>query len=151
MTANGKVDRKGLPAPAGRQTGLEYLAPRSQLEEMIAGVWRELLKVEKVGVHDNFFDLGGHSLLLVQVHGRLEQLLRRELRVVELFQYPTISRLAEHLVGEGGIFGEKIRERAERQQGGIRDAVAIVGMAGRFPGARSLEEFWRNLAGGGSL
>jgi amino acid adenylation domain-containing protein len=148
LTANGKVDQKALPLPEGRQTAVEYVAPRSEIEKLIAGVWREMLKVEEVGIRDNFFDIGGHSLLLLRVHGRLEQLLERKLTLVELFQYPTISRLAEHLTWGAEPFLQGIRERAERQQPRVKDAVAVIGMVGRFPGARNLEEFWRNLEGG---
>jgi acyl transferase domain-containing protein/acyl carrier protein len=115
---------------------------------MIAGIWREVLKVETVGVDDNFFELGGHSLLLVRAHGRLEAKLGRKLTLVELFQYPTISRLAEHLSGsvEGSMAG--VRERAAQQGKGMSAGVAVIGMVGRFPGAGNLEEFWENLAGG---
>ena len=99
LTANGKVDRKGLPAPAGRQTGLECLAPRSQSEEMIAGVWRELLEVEKVGVHDNFFDLGGHSLLATRLVSRVRELFEVELPLREVFEAPTVAWLGWRCVG----------------------------------------------------
>src|SRR6185312_6391609 len=95
LTANGKVDRKSLPAPNGRQTEEEYVAPQSALEKIIVEGWREILKVEKVGVHDNFFEVGGHSLLLTGLHQRLEQLLQRKLLLVDLFQHPTIGQLAE--------------------------------------------------------
>jgi acyl transferase domain-containing protein/acyl carrier protein len=148
LTVNGKVDRKGLPKPEGRQTAVEYVAPRSELEKLIARVWRGLLKVEEVGIHDNFFELGGHSLLLARVHARLGQVLQRKLALVELYQYPTISLLAEHLTGGMEPFLHGIRERAEQQQPRIKDAVAVIGMVGRFPGARNIEEFWRNLEGG---
>jgi amino acid adenylation domain-containing protein len=148
LTANGKIDRKALPAPQRRQAEAKYIAPRNTLEKLIAGVWRELLNMEEVGIHDNFFELGGHSLLLARVHGRLEQLLQREFAMVELFQYPTISRLAEHLTGAVGPFLQGIWGRAERQQSKVKDAVAIIGLVGRFPGARNIEEFWRNLQGG---
>lgn len=99
LTPNGKLDRKALPAPngSGYETDGPYVAPRSELERLIAGVWREELEVERVGVQDNFFNLGGHSLLLIRVNNRLRDELRMELPVVELFQYPTVSALAEHL------------------------------------------------------
>jgi acyl carrier protein len=101
LTPNGKLDRKALPAPdgAGREAGEPYVAPRSELESLIAGVWREVLEVEKVGVHDNFFGLGGHSLLVIRVNGKLREALRAELPVVEMFKYPTVSALAERLSG----------------------------------------------------
>jgi amino acid adenylation domain-containing protein len=100
LTPNGKLDRRALPAPdgAGEADG-PYVAPRSQLERVIADVWREALGVERVGVSDNFFNLGGHSLLLIRVNSRLREALRAELPVVELFKYPTVSALAEHLSG----------------------------------------------------
>ena len=99
LTPNGKLDRKALPAPngAGCEADEPYVAPRSELERLIAGVWREALGVEQVGVRDNFFNLGGHSLLLIRVNNRLREALRMELPVVELFKYPTVSALAEHL------------------------------------------------------
>jgi amino acid adenylation domain-containing protein len=101
LTPNGKVDRKALPAPDGAagETEGPFVAPRSELERLIADVWRETLGVERVGVGDNFFNLGGHSLLLIRVNNRLRDTLRMELPVVELFKYPTVSALAEHLSG----------------------------------------------------
>ena len=99
LTPNGKLDRKALPAPDGAssETDGPYVAPRSELEGLIAGVWQDELGVERVGVRDNFFNLGGHSLLLIRVNNRLREELRMELPVVELFKYPTVSALAEHL------------------------------------------------------
>jgi hypothetical protein len=101
LTPNGKVDRKALPAPDGadNETAGPFVAPRSELERLIADVWRETLGVERVGVGDNFFILGGLSLLLIRVNNRLRDTLRMELPVVELFKYPTVSALAEHLSG----------------------------------------------------
>ena len=99
LTHNGKVDRRALPDPESvRSESKEiYIAPRNELERTIATIWREMLHLEKVGIHDNFFDLGGHSLLMVQTHGKLQQALGREIAVIQMFQYPTISMLAEHL------------------------------------------------------
>ena len=115
LTPNGKLDRKALPAPDG--TGSEpdapYVAPRSELERLIADVWREELGVERVGVRDNFFNLGGHSLLLIRVNNRLREALRMELPVVELFKYPTVSALAEHL----SLSGSKAQPHAPARSG----------------------------------
>ena len=99
LTPNGKLDRKALPAPdaASREAREAYVAPRSELERLIANVWQEVLKVEQVSVHDNFFGLGGHSLLLIHVNSKLRDALRAELPVIEMFKYPTVSTLAEHL------------------------------------------------------
>ena len=118
LTPNGKLDRKALPVPdgAGYEADGPYVAPRSELERLIADVWREALGVERVGVRDNFFNLGGHSLLLIRVNNQLRKALRMELPVVELFKYPTVSALAEHLSGSHA------QPRAERSESDGRAA-----------------------------
>jgi acyl carrier protein len=102
LTPNGKVDRRALPAPEGLRPELEaaYVAPRTELQRTISTVWQEVLHLEKAGIDDNFFDLGGHSLLLIEVQSRLQEALDREIPVVELFEYSTISSLARHLSQE---------------------------------------------------
>ncbi|NEQ87161.1 MAG: AMP-binding protein, partial [Moorea sp. SIO2I5] len=99
LTPNGKLDRKALPAPDSLRPQLEatYIKPKTDLEKTIATVWQKALKLETVGIHDNFFDLGGHSLLIVQVHSELCQLLKADFSMLELFRYPTISSLASFL------------------------------------------------------
>jgi amino acid adenylation domain-containing protein len=99
LTGNGKVDRKALPVPGvePRPEGAAYTAPASELEHTIAAVWAEVLDVERVGAHDNFFELGGNSLLLLQVSSRLQAELGGELRMVDLFRYPTVGALAASL------------------------------------------------------
>ncbi len=67
------------------------------MEQTIATVWQEVLSVEKVGMHDNFFDLGGHSLLMAQVHRKLQEIFKRDFLMTEMFKYPTISSLVEYL------------------------------------------------------
>ncbi|HEX2095543.1 MAG TPA: phosphopantetheine-binding protein, partial [Longimicrobiaceae bacterium] len=97
VTPNGKVDRQALPAPdTGGARDRAYVAPRSALEEALAGMWQEVLGVERVGVHDNFFDLGGHSLLATQLVARI-RVLRVEVPVRQLFQTPTVAGLAESI------------------------------------------------------
>jgi amino acid adenylation domain-containing protein len=99
LTPNGKLDVRALPAPAALRPELAapYAAPESELERIIATVWRQALRVDKVGIHDNFFDLGGHSLLLAQVHARLREALGRELSLIDLFKNPTVHALAAAL------------------------------------------------------
>ncbi len=99
VTPNGKVDRKALPAPQESGPSLvgPSLLPRNEMEHAIAAIWLEVLHLEKVGVEDSFFRLGGHSLLLVQVQNRLEKVLNKSLSMMDLFRYPTISSLAAHL------------------------------------------------------
>ncbi|HEY0736267.1 MAG TPA: condensation domain-containing protein, partial [Herpetosiphonaceae bacterium] len=102
LTANGKIDRRVLPAP---DLGLlvdtaAFVAPRTPLEELIAGVWATVLGVERVGVHDNFFTLGGHSLLATQVITRLRHLTGRDLPLRLLFEAPTIAAFAEQITDQ---------------------------------------------------
>jgi amino acid adenylation domain-containing protein len=95
LTPNGKVDRRALPDPEGlaAPASEDYVAPRTPMEEEIAGVWRELLGVERVGVYDNFFDLGGHSLLSMKVIFRIEKLTGHRIRPAEII-YQTLEQLA---------------------------------------------------------
>ncbi|MEG4421610.1 amino acid adenylation domain-containing protein [Microcoleus sp. LAD1_D5] len=99
LTPNGKVDRKSLPAPDAINPQLEttYVAPQSEIEQAIATVWQQVLHLEKVGVDDNFFDLGGHSLLMAQAHSQLREVVDKEVSIIEMFKYPTISSLAKYL------------------------------------------------------
>lgn len=94
---NGKVDYQALPKQVQIQLEETFVAPQSELEQMITNIWQEVLQVQKVGIHHNFFDLGGHSLLMVQIHTKLRATLNRDISMVELFESPTISTLAKHL------------------------------------------------------
>ncbi|MET9257374.1 amino acid adenylation domain-containing protein [Streptomyces sp. NPDC003717] len=98
LMPSGKVDRAALAGlPAQVPVAAPYLAPRDGLERMVAGVWAEVLGVPRVGVRDNFFDLGGHSLLTLRVQAALERELGRRVRVVDLFSHPTVADLARLL------------------------------------------------------
>ncbi len=150
LTPNGKVDRKALPVPDGqRQVTDTFLAPRTEVEDRIARMWSEVLRVEQVGIRDNFFELGGHSLLLLRAHAKIVQAFGAGVSILDCFQHPTIESLVRHLgLGETPAAATRARRRISRRAEGGSGAIAIVGMAGRFPGAASIEEFWRNLAGG---
>ncbi len=99
LTPNAKVDRRDLLRLAGaqREEAADFRAPRTEAEVLIAGILREVLGVERIGAEDNFFDLGGNSLLLLQVQARVQAAFRRELAVLDLFANPTVSALARHL------------------------------------------------------
>ena len=150
LTGSGKVDRRSLPEPGEqRQAEVAYQAPRGELERQIAAVWQEVLEVEQVGVSENFFDLGGHSLHLVRVQTKLRELLGRDVPMVDLFHYPNVGALAEHLSGEG-VVAETEVDRAEvrrRSRAGNTD-IAVVGLDGRFPGAQDADAFWSNIRSG---
>jgi amino acid adenylation domain-containing protein len=98
-TANGKLDRKALAEVARPRTDSRhvFVNPRTELEQSIAAAWKEVLKVDQVGVHDNFFDLGGHSLLLVRLHMKLREFFGSSLTITDLFRFPTVGALAAHL------------------------------------------------------
>jgi aspartate racemase len=103
LTPNGKVDRRALPAPEFRQQLLraEHVAPRDKTERDLAAIWSGALKVPSLGIHDNFFDLGGHSLIGIQVLGQVEQQFGRSLSLSALFEAPTIAEFARTLKAEG--------------------------------------------------
>ena len=111
LSPNGKVDRRALPAPTGAGAGAAFVAPRTSLEEVLARIWTEVLRVERVGVEDNFFDLGGHSLLATQVVSRVRDTLRVELPLRDIFGAPTVAALARALDG-GGEAGERLEQAA---------------------------------------
>jgi amino acid adenylation domain-containing protein len=100
---SGKVDRAALPLPGAVRPELEqsYVAPRSTTEEQLAKIWTQVLGVEPIGVHDNFFDLGGHSLHAMQVVARMGDLLEIDMPLATLFQTPTIAALAGLVAAEG--------------------------------------------------
>jgi amino acid adenylation domain-containing protein len=101
LTPNGKVDRKALPAPdqSGIDNAASYIAPRTETEQQLADIWSEVLRIERVGVSDNFFALGGHSLLATQVISRIRRDMNTELPLRSIFETPTIEGLARRIAG----------------------------------------------------
>ncbi len=170
LSATGKLDREALPPPeraAGRigspgerrpEEAATTAVPASgsasasgALEERIAALWQEVLGIPEVARHESFFDLGGHSLLMARVHRRLQSLLDRKIPMVHLFRHPTVASLAASLVAEGMAPAAEVRgepEVAAPLPGRVHGPVAVVGMAGRFPGADDVEALWEMLVGG---
>jgi amino acid adenylation domain-containing protein len=151
LTENGKVDRNALPAPEAsrRELETEYVEPKGATETTIANVWRRVLRLDRVGANDSFFDLGGSSLLAVESLLELRRALGVTVPVVALFQHPTVAGLARALDGgeKRAASLEDVSMRAARRRSVQRDGtVAIVGMAGRFPGADTVGELWNNLS-----
>ena len=100
LTPNKKIDRRALPDASPATAVPRPLAEAgSQLEKEIAAIWEQVLGVTKAGTGDNFFDLGGHSLLVIQVQRRLREATGREISITDMFRLPTISALAAHLNG----------------------------------------------------
>ncbi len=181
QTPGNKVDRAGLPAAAAaaeRRRPTAVAAPAgaalaavpspvlepaavAPLEAHIAALWREVIGLgpEEVGLDDNFFDLGGHSMLLAVVLGRLQEELAPGLSMIELFDHPTVRDLAAHLTA-------RLAPSAARAQAALPaapaaeptaampllpaagESVAVIGMSGRFPGAADVETYWHNLRAG---
>jgi len=93
FTPNGKINRQALPIPM-TESAAEFVAPRNSIEEKIAQIWAEVLQLERVSIHDRFFDLGGHSLLATQIMSRLRQSFQVELPLHQFFETPTVAELA---------------------------------------------------------
>ena len=112
------MDRSALPAPEElRPADRPVVAPRSQLEEQLAGLWKDVLGLKHVGIHDNFFDLGGHSLILMRLHERIRESLGSNLSIVDIFARPTIGELATFLsIGDGGGNFSEADARARKQR-----------------------------------
>jgi amino acid adenylation domain-containing protein len=100
LTPNGKVDRKALPDPELADRTDEYAAPQNETEEKLAEIWQEMLEVDRVGIHDDFFDIGGHSLLAISLVSIIRKVFGLELPINDVFDYPTVSLLAGRLAEE---------------------------------------------------
>jgi amino acid adenylation domain-containing protein len=130
LRLNRKVDRGVLPKGEGlrAELGTPLVAPQTEFERTITAIWQGILGIEKVGRQDNFFDLGGDSLLLVQVQSKLQTVLKRNIALLELFEYPNVSSLAEHLNQEqfalaspqGNLRRTEVRRESMKRQKQIR-------------------------------
>jgi acyl carrier protein len=124
LTPNGKIDRKALPLPgadAVAELSTAYVAPDSETEQKIAAIWQDVLGIAKVGRNSNFFDLGGHSLLLMRVHSQLRQAFNKDIVMVDLFRYTTVRALAQYLAGQSDLsILDSVQASAEVQKDAIR-------------------------------
>lgn len=115
LLANGKINRKALPEPEPIKRE-DIVPPSNETEERIAAIWKEALGVSEVGVYDNFFEVGGHSLLLTKIHSRLNAEFEREFSLIDLFTYSTIAAFAKFVSGEEEEAGGVDKERLEKQR-----------------------------------
>lgn len=155
-TPSGKIDRRSLPAPSNKrpELGNIFVAPETDLQKTFATAWSKLLKVEGIGINDNFFDLGGNSLLALKFIAELRQEHNLDLPVVKMYQHPEILSLTKFLSNDSSENDnfKKIEERFSDNVKGkiesVEDGIAVIGMSGRFPGAKNVEELWQNLLDG---
>lgn len=158
QTPNAKLDRKALPAPARKRPllGQQYIAPATEAEKQMAMLWQELLKVDQIGVDDSFFDLGGNSIAVFRMVNAYRNKFGHDIPPVKVFQYPTIGQLCRFMETDESEFSfvADAEKRIAHTRGrgaeseSSKDAVAIIGMVGRFPGADSLDQLWSNLRDG---
>ncbi len=99
LTANGKINKRALPAPEGadRRQGATFVPPQTVLEELLVNVWKELLKLDRLGIHDIFFEIGAHSLLASQVVNRVQKVLELSIPLRTIFEYPTVEQFAKEV------------------------------------------------------
>ncbi len=114
LTSNGKLDRKRLPVPKVK-IGSDYVAPDTEQEKKIADVWAEVLGLEKIGIHNNFFDLGGNSLDIIKLNSNLNEVFGRDIPLIIMFRYPTISKFGQYLDQEE--YSQMIDRNVEKKLG----------------------------------
>ena len=147
VNSSGKTDRKVLIADTTYKNHSlkKQQAPESELENVIARVWKEVLGIDRVGIDDHFFEIGGHSMAAILVHNKLKQVLDKEFSITALFQLPTIRLLSEHLMKNEKATLQDRKNYFKRKRKAIYSDIAIIGMAIDVPGASSIKEFWSNL------
>jgi acyl carrier protein len=114
ITPNGKIDRKALPDPDDLQAKSKtvYVEPENATEQKIAEIWQKTLGKDRVGIDDNFFDIGGHSLLVVRMHRELKAAFEQPIALTDLYRFPTIRSFTDHIAG--GDQGEAAQAGADR-------------------------------------
>jgi hypothetical protein len=123
---NGKLNLRALPAPAQGLNAPDkaYVPPGTEMERLLVSIWSEALKRDQVGIHDNFFDLGGHSFLAIKAHYRLTQEINQEVPLLKFFEHPTVHTLAKYLSDNQAVAQvsdpQPSRDWAEKRRGGLR-------------------------------
>ncbi|PBJ08950.1 type I polyketide synthase [Flavobacterium sp. ACN6] len=149
ITPNGKIDKKNLPVPEYNRPDSAPLfkKPNTQLEKNIAKIWSEELKISSIGIDDDFFDMGGSSVLAQKVTTLMRQNLSKDIPVSKIYIHPTIRELAatlEENINDEDLFAFKETNNYKTTSADI----AVIGMAGRFPGSDTIDELWENLRDG---
>lgn len=133
----------------------DYVPASNEYEKRIAAIWQDVLGIDQIGIHDNFFDLGGNSLIGLQIVSRIKKAFDSQISVIVLFEAPTVSALAKYLrpdtapdEGEKAQEAALVERRRKARQSVDNQGVAIIGVTGRFPGAKTVDQLWQNLCNG---
>jgi amino acid adenylation domain-containing protein len=151
---SGKVDRNALAALKIEMNPNEIATvPYNEVQDILYEIYKEILERHDFGINENFFDLGGNSLLIMQMHKKIQNRFNTKLTIAEMFQYPTISSVARYLSEETEQKNHKEKAMVPaiynpQDAAGKQADIAIIGMSGRFPKAGSIDELWRNLCSG---
>ncbi|MFH7000353.1 amino acid adenylation domain-containing protein [Flavobacterium sp. FlaQc-57] len=150
ITPNGKIDKKNLPVPEYNRPDSAPLfkKPNTQLEKDIAKIWSEELKMSSIGIDDDFFDMGGSSVLAQKVTSLMRQNLSKDVPVSKIYIHPTIRELAAILEENNSDTANENLFAFKENNKTTSEDIAIIGMAGRFPGADTIDELWENLRDG---
>ncbi|MCP5047031.1 MAG: hypothetical protein GY940_07650, partial [bacterium] len=124
-----------------------------QVEEKLVRIWTEVLKpgTETIGIHDNFFDVGGNSLSIIRVIKKINESFSRDVHFTVMFNHPTIEEMSGYLIQTGKEVAVEHKTAVQEhtaQEGVNGREIAVIGMAGRFPGASNIDQFWDNLVNG---
>lgn len=148
LTTNGKVDRKALPEPEENiDMGIEYVEPTNKIETDLAKVWEEVLGIKNIGVNHNFFEIGGDSMSIINLHAKLDKLYPGILTVTDLFSYSTISKLAAFIKKnqKSDVEDEnKVNKPKAFDEKNTGD-IAIIGISVDLPLAKNTDELWNNI------
>ncbi|ETZ22625.1 type I polyketide synthase [Pedobacter sp. V48] len=146
-TTSGKVDRKALPKPDLKRPELNvlYKSPKTKIEKDVTGLFLDIFQYDKIGIEDNFFELGGNSLLAQKTIAELKYQFSYHLPITKLYQYPTVAGIAEFLEKKSP---EQVSSAKLGAYSNDSQDIAVIGMAGRFPGAETIEDLWGLLIEG---
>ncbi|MCE7996677.1 MAG: amino acid adenylation domain-containing protein [Roseivirga sp.] len=152
LTVNGKVDKKQLPGPEIKPPAAR-LTTANQTEEILLNIWAEVLGHDSISTDQNFFDAGGDSLKMITMSSKISKFFKKEVSVTNLFAHPTITELARLVGPEEVATNRATRKMKTKSQNNGKSAnesndIAVVGIAGRFPGAANVGELWENLKAG---
>ncbi len=155
QTPNAKLDRKALPAPPGKRPSLarQYIAPSSEAEKQMAALWQELLRIDRVGIDDSFFDLGGNSIAVFRMLSVYRSRFGRDIPPVKVFQYPTVAQLCDSyrqgraICPSSPMPSSDLPSPATMPLRGNERARRLPWLEwwGAFPGADTLDQLWQNL------